>query len=220
LLNSDGCPEFPESEWTNILSGRVVNLDVVFGGRFTTSNDNRRTEVLGEIEIKYGTAVPKRTVTSVGDWVIAFTRTTLATTYAFPHRASELVEYSTYILDLFTATNIAFHDRIIAFDKAVRTRVGTTRSVELWDFERFADLKLTYVDSTGSGIGAHAAQSSSQSRQTGAGSKSSRKGEACNRWNDGVCTLTASACRRSHVCNICKKSGHKGVECKDRDKKP
>jgi hypothetical protein len=32
LLNSDGCPEFPESEWTNILSGRVVNLDVVFGG--------------------------------------------------------------------------------------------------------------------------------------------------------------------------------------------
>jgi hypothetical protein len=84
-INSDACPKFPDSEWTNILSGRVINLDVVYRGRFTTSNDNQRTEVLGELEIKFGTAVPKRTVTTVGDWVIAFTRTSIATSYAFPH---------------------------------------------------------------------------------------------------------------------------------------
>jgi hypothetical protein len=51
LLNSDACPEFPDSEWTNVLTGRVVNLDVVYGARFTTSNDNRRTEVFVSISI-------------------------------------------------------------------------------------------------------------------------------------------------------------------------
>jgi hypothetical protein len=215
LTNSSNCPEFPDSEWQNVLAGRAVNLDVVFGNYFSVSNNDRRTESVGDIEIRYGTAVPKKYVSNVGDWAIAWGITSTAISYAFPNRTDELNGYGRYILSLFTTTNPLFHDRIIAFDKAVRRRVGSTRKYELSNHQDFADLKLTHMDSTGAGICPHAPQPSKPSSSS---SKPSRKNEACNRWNDGACTLSANACRRSHVCNVCKKSGHKGKECKDREK--
>ncbi|EDQ98967.1 uncharacterized protein LACBIDRAFT_318422 [Laccaria bicolor S238N-H82] len=34
LVNSPTCPEFPDSEWTNILAGRAINLDAVLSGYY------------------------------------------------------------------------------------------------------------------------------------------------------------------------------------------
>ncbi|KAF8239838.1 hypothetical protein L208DRAFT_1385452 [Tricholoma matsutake] len=38
---------------------------------------------------------------------------------------------------------------------------------------------------------------------------SRKKSEACNRWNQGLCTLEDTMCRWMHICNICKEKGHK-----------
>ena len=44
---------------------------------------------------------------------------------AFPHWASELVDYGEYIIGLFGATDVLFHDCVIAYDRAVRHRIGS-----------------------------------------------------------------------------------------------
>jgi hypothetical protein len=40
LINSLNCPEFPDSEWKNIVLCRAVNLDNVLSGQFSTSNND------------------------------------------------------------------------------------------------------------------------------------------------------------------------------------
>src|SRR6202050_4167724 len=40
VLRSRCVPEFPDSEWNNVLAGKVVNLDVVFSGMYLTVMDN------------------------------------------------------------------------------------------------------------------------------------------------------------------------------------
>jgi hypothetical protein len=149
LTNSPICPEFPESEWTNVLAGRAVNLDHVLSGYYSISNNDERTEHVGEVEIKFGTISPTKVVSTAGDWSIAWNRTSRATTVAFPHRAGELGDYSEYIIGLFGATDILFHDRVIAYDRALRRRVGSRRDLELTDIHKFGDLKQLHMDSTG-----------------------------------------------------------------------
>jgi hypothetical protein len=40
VLESKCVPEFPDSEWNNILAGKAVNLDIVFSGMYSTVTDN------------------------------------------------------------------------------------------------------------------------------------------------------------------------------------
>jgi len=206
LVNSPSCPEFPDSEWTNILAGRAVNLDAVLSGYYSTSNNDERVESIGEVEIKFGTVALTKVVSSAGEWTISWNRTSCATSTAFPHRAGELADYVEYMVRLFAATDIHFHDRVILFDKAVRRRIGSHRDLELTDFNKFADLKAAHMDSTGAAVVQRASLATK--------SQSSRKKqEACNQWNDNLCLLDSSQCRRLHVCNKCSKGRHKGPDC-------
>jgi hypothetical protein len=216
LTNSTNCPEFPDSEWPNVLAGRAVNLDIVFSGYYSTSNNDKRIETVGELEIRFGTTPAKRVVASVGDWTIAWGIASTAIAYAFPNRFDELTSYGRFVLSLFASTSSIFHQRVISFDKAVRRRVGATRRLELTDYQSFADLKASHLESTGAAVGFSASQqSTTQRKSTLSSTKPSRKDEACNKWNDNACTLSATACKRSHICNVCKKAGHKGKDCKD-----
>ena len=138
--------------------------------------------------------------------LMSWNKTSRATSTAFPHRAGELADYAEYIVGLFAATDIHFHDRVILFDKAVRRRIGSRRDLELTDFNKFADLKAAHMDS----IGAAVVQRASLATKN---PSSRKKQEACNRWNDNLCLLDGSQCRRLHVCNKCSKGGHKGPDC-------
>jgi hypothetical protein len=64
----------------------------------------------------------------------------------------ELTSYGEYITSLFTATNATFHARVIAFDKAVRRRVGSVRNIELSEHDKFTDLKLAHIEPIGISI--------------------------------------------------------------------
>ncbi|EDR05137.1 uncharacterized protein LACBIDRAFT_329907 [Laccaria bicolor S238N-H82] len=192
LVNSPTCPEFPDSEWTNILARRAVNLDAVLSGYYSTSNNNERVEEIGDLEICFGTVNPTKTVSTAGEWSIAWNRASQATSTAFPHRAGELAEYAEYIVGLFAATDAHFHDCVILFDKAVRRRIGTRRDLELTDLNKFSDLRSTHMDS----IGAAVVQRASLATNIKPNSTSQKKiQEPCNRWNEGLCALEASQCR-------------------------
>ncbi|EDR07949.1 uncharacterized protein LACBIDRAFT_327129 [Laccaria bicolor S238N-H82] len=142
LVNSPTCSEFPDLEWTNILAGRAVNLDAVLSGYYSMSNKDEQVEEIGDLEIRFGTVNPTKTVSTAVEWSIMWNRAL----------AGELAEYAEYIIGLFTATDAHFHDRVILFDKAVWHCIGTRRDLELTDLNKFSDLRSTHMDSIGAAI--------------------------------------------------------------------
>jgi hypothetical protein len=212
LINEPDCPEFPDSEWKNVISGRAVNLDAVLSGQLSTTQDDPKVEKFGDLEISFGAVEPTKVVKNGGDWTIAWNKTVRATMFAFPHRIHELSSYGEYIVNLFSVTHPSVHSRVVAFDKAVRKRVGNVRNLELTDFEKFADLKIAHMDSIG--VSVVSGTSKDKGDQKGKRGKNWKKDEPCNKWNDGKCNQAEEDCRRRHVCNKCRKGGHKGKECR------
>ena len=212
LVNQPDCPEFPDSEWKNVISGRAVNLDAVLTGQLSTTNDDLKTERFGDIEVTFGAVELTKTVKDGGDWSIAWNKTVRAIVFAFPHRHSELTLYGEYIINLFAVTHPTVHSRVIAFDKAVRRRAGSVRNLELSAFEKYADLKIAHMDSIG--VAVSSGPSKGDKGKGGKHGKGWKKDEACNKWNDGKCDKEEEECRRKHVCNNCGKGGHRGKECR------
>jgi hypothetical protein len=212
LTNQPDCPEFPDSEWKNVLSGRAVNLDAVLSGQLSTTNDDLKTEKFGDIEVSFGTVEPTKVVKNGEDWSIAWNRTVRAIEFAFPHRHQELTSYGEYIINLFAVIHPSVHNRVLAFDKAVRRRVGSVRDLELSAFEKYADLKIAHMDSIG--VAVSSGPSKGDKGKGGKRGKTWKKDEPCNKWNDGRCNQEEEECRRQHVCNKCGKSGHRGKDCR------
>lgn len=209
LTNQPDCPEFPDSEWNHIITGRAVNLDAVLSGQLSTTNDDLKIEKFGDIEVSFGAVEPTKTVKNGGDWSIAWNRTVRATVFAFPHRMHELTSYGEYIINLFAVTHPSVHARVIAFDKAARKRVGSVRNLELSEFEKFTDLKIAHMDSIGVSVASKGEEGSKGKRN-----KNWKKSEPCNKWNDGKCGQEEEDCRRRHICNRCEKAGHRGKDCR------
>lgn len=126
FINHPGCPEFPHTEWDNIIAGRPVDLGVVL------SDDGR-----------------SQTVTTSSDWIRAWMRLAKAYRFAFPRRTEELRAYEEYIINKFDSSHVPYHFRVINFDKAVRKRVGSRRDLELSDFQKFEDLDISYFHQMG-----------------------------------------------------------------------
>jgi len=61
------CPEFPDSEWTNILACHAINFDAVLTGYYSTSNNDECIESIGNLDIKFGTVAPTKIVSSAGN---------------------------------------------------------------------------------------------------------------------------------------------------------
>jgi hypothetical protein len=212
LVNEPDCPEFPDSEWKNVISGRAVSLDAVLSGQLSTTNDDLKVQKFGDLKISFGAVEPTKLVKNGGDWSIVWNRTVRAIIFAFPHRLRELTSYGEYIINLFSVTHSSVHSRVIAFDKAVRKRAGSVRNLELSDFEKFADLKIAHMDSIG--VSVISGTSGDDGNKKGKHRKGWKKEEPCNNWNEGKCSQAEDDCRRQHVCNKCKKAGHKGKDCR------
>ncbi|KAH9858115.1 hypothetical protein C2E23DRAFT_718871 [Lenzites betulinus] len=215
INSSASAPEFPESEWTNVLTGRAIDLDHVFAGRYTPGSEEKVSERIGGLELSYRAPVPAKKITSFGEWVFAWKRASVAVTFAFPHRREELDAYGEYIIGLFGALAPPVHSRILDFDRAVRKRVGSARRLLLTDFSELADLKIQYIDA----CGANVYRADSSARDSGASSRrptGGRQKEACRRWNseEGAgCPNKASDCPYRHTCASCGSKGHKRHEC-------
>jgi hypothetical protein len=207
ILTAASAPQFPNSEWSNILVGAMVDLDRIISGSFAVSSDNRDVEVIGGLQLKFGAAKPAKQVKTSGDWFIAWRLYTQAIAFAFPHRRSELDTYGVQVLALFAATLPANHTNILSLDKAIRVRVGNRRDLLLMDNASFDDLRLYWLNPIGAGV----AETDGKSR--GKGRTDFRSDEACGRWNRGACQSKSLECKYRHVCQGCG-GPHKVDECK------
>jgi len=88
LLNCNrSLPQFPQSEWLNLLSGNAIDLDHVFSNIYTISCDVKESVEIGkQIEVLHGASKPAKTVKTHGDWVIAWDSLVDATLFVFEHR--------------------------------------------------------------------------------------------------------------------------------------
>ena len=113
-------PQFPNSEWTNVIIRAMVDLDHVISGFFSISIDNQDVEVIGGIQFKFGATRASKHVKTSRDWFVAWDMYAKAVVFAFPHRQCELQVYGQHILGLFSTTSVGHHTHILLFDKAVR----------------------------------------------------------------------------------------------------
>ncbi|CAL1707956.1 unnamed protein product [Somion occarium] len=165
LVNSSGAPEFPDAEWTNILSGKPVNLDHVFSGHYSAGQEEKQVEKLGGLEISYRPTAPSKRVETFSDWVYAWNRTVSAIAYAFPNRSSELRAYADHILGIFGALATPLHYRVLELDKAIRSRVASRRDLLLTDYSSFIDLQMQYIHTAGANVYQNSSERSASSAQ-------------------------------------------------------
>ena len=211
LLNSPRLPQFPDSEWSNLIAGRAINLDHVLAGQYSVAHDERRTECVGEIEFITGPAKPARVVDTHGKWVIAWDQAVDTTIFAFLHCSSELRDYGRYISQLFACFPDSLHPRVIQFDRAVRIRVSHRRDLLLTDYHLFTDLHVLWIQNAGA---SNTKSGDSEKRSRGLASGGSRWREACRRWNEGRCPNTVANCTYAHICAKCHSNAHTSNDCK------
>jgi len=211
LLNASYLPQFPDGEWTNILSGRFVDLDHVLSGIYAVGPDERRKEKLGALEITVGSCAPAKTVRSHSDWTITWESYLDAAVFVFPNRQIELNGYGKFVRQLFTSFPSDKHLRVIHYDKAVRLRVSQRRDVLLSEHAQFTDLSLLWLQN-GGGSSAPATGEGRGHRISTASSSRIRR-EACRRFNAGTCPNSQASCDYIHVCSKCRATGHVASSC-------
>jgi hypothetical protein len=134
-------PQFPQSEWLNLLAGNSVDLDHIFSNIYSiTQEDQESVSIRKNLELLHGSSVPAKTVKTHGDWVIAWEALVDTTQFVFKHRRLELQLYGRHIQRYFASIPPQFHSHIINYDRAVRIRVAQRRDLELTDFAEFSDL--------------------------------------------------------------------------------
>ena len=139
---------------------KIINLDSIFSGFYSTSTDNQHTKNIREVEFKFGTKDSSKPVTTHRDWTIAFDLTHNTYLFAFAHRAEKLKLYQRHILQQFATKQESEHLRVIALDKAIKKQVSEWRNLLLSDFEQFSDLQSMHLNHFG------AAEPSLASRST------------------------------------------------------
>ena len=95
IINSLQAPPFSHLEWLNIIAGTMVDLDHVISRSFAVTNDNRETESLRGMEVKFRITKPIKQVKTSGDWFIAWGIYSKAAVYVFPDRKEEFNDYGT-----------------------------------------------------------------------------------------------------------------------------
>ena len=210
LVNTPGVPQFPDSEWTNILSGRPVDLDRVISNLYTADTISEHLQQLGSgVKLVTESVPPIKTVSDHSSYTIAWESYVDAVSFAFPHRKGELTTYGMQIKQLFRSIPPERHSRVIQYDKAIRIRVAQRRDLLLTDTSAFSDLALLWLHFPN-----HSGLPSERGGRSGnAAGGSSRRRDACRRWNEDRCPDSASICKYAHVCSRCRNTGHTIAAC-------
>lgn len=211
LLNSPCLPQFPDTEWANLLAGKSVNLDHVYTAIYSATADDRKREKLGAVEIVVGgSGTPAKNVESESAWTTSWEHFVEAALYIFPHRDTEFKVYGKFIKQLFTSLAPNRHLRVIAYDKACRIRASQRRDVLLSDSSQFVDLQLLWLNDSGGGSARDIARTST-TKPANSGAKARRA--VCRRFNAGRCPNDAASCAYAHLCNKCNGSSHGESTC-------
>jgi hypothetical protein len=147
LLNCNKpVPQFPQSEWLNLLNGYAIDLDHVFSNIYTISHNVSEIVELGKsVELLHGSSAPAKTVKTHGDWVITWDCLVEAILFVFKHRKSKLQAYGKHIQRFFASLPSQFHNQVISYDRAVCIRAAQRRGFKLSSLSEFADLQIQWI---------------------------------------------------------------------------
>ena len=199
----------PSSQWERIFKGEAVDLNQIFASLHHIVPDEERTGRLGDTEISFGVAEPRKRISTAAEWSTAWRRASKAIGFAFPHRREELLEYGDYIESEFAAKVSSSHHKLLLYDVALRNEVGAGQHALLTDHNRFSRLYSAIV--MPDGIEGHSDKDPNRKP-----SKSKQKGdkpEICNKYNAGTCKNSDAECRYRHLCKNCHKPGHSNKDC-------
>ncbi len=132
-------------QWERILRGETLNLDHFLSSIVCTQVDEDRKAHLGETHLTFSTSEAKRKVRNSADWASAWRRASEAIVFAFPHRHKELEQYQKHIQVVFDAQQPHAHQRVIAYDIAVRNFINGGQTSLLTDQEKFSHLYAAIV---------------------------------------------------------------------------
>lgn len=196
-----GAPtNFPDSEWTNLLQGRAIDLNSVHANFHILQPLREDVARLGSISIVISSVDRSKTLKTADDWYFAWRKSLQATVLVFPHRRDELEKYTECIQRLFHATIPPAHERIFLLDQAIRGRVGGGQSSSLVDEFNSGTLQLAFMHPGGVEF--------RNSRP-----KNKGRPNVCNRYNSKAGCKGAPNCHYQHVCRWCGYSGHGRTTC-------
>lgn len=219
VLLSPSSPDFPDSEWAALLSGRACNLDIVFANIHSPVISDHHSHQLGEFTIQYSPPVIGKVIKTHGDWTTSWMKYSAAVIFAFPGRGAELGAYAAHMNGLFSAIVASMHPRVISYDQAVRKYVGTQRTFLLSETERFSHIKFAHIDNMGSAVAAPVSPGSDPHatsilpQMMTPANRPRGEVDVCRRWNAGDCPHKHGKCRFLHVCANCSLSGHNTAAC-------
>ena len=125
VANNFQVPEgIPSSQWDRLLRGESVDLNQILSSMHFIQLDEEKKGHMGSAEVVFAITEAKRQVKTGSEWSTAFRRASKATTFLFPHRREELLEYAEYIEGLFAPKQVGAHSKVILYDQSVRNQVG------------------------------------------------------------------------------------------------
>jgi hypothetical protein len=204
----------PSSQWERILKGESVDLNHIFALLHHVVPDEERTGRLGDTEITFGVAEPKKRISTAAEWSSTWRRASRAISFAFPHRRDELVEYGDYIESEFAAKVVSSHHKLLLYDVALRNEVSGGQQHLLTDPSHFSRLYSAIVLPDG----VESSSDKSTGKKTVKGQLRGDKPEICNKFNIGTCKNTSSACKYRHLCKNCGGPDHGKKDCPDGSK--
>ena len=203
---------FPDSEWTNILRGKPINLDHVLSSLHHIASVKENVGRLRDPEISLGSSEPTRRIQTNGEWISAWNVASRAVSFIFPHRVDELREYGEYINRQFSVKVVSAHRKIILYDVAIRNEVAGGQCFLLTDTQRFNHLYSAIVMPDGI-----VSEYGKSSHSNGGKASGSRANTVCNRFNSGSgCKSSDVDCRFKHICKLCHRTGHGQNQCSNR----
>ena len=209
LFSARGLPEVPDSKWVKVLQGKVVDLNIIISAIHLTVTDNWATQTFRDFEFWFGHLKPTKTVRNHRDWLIAYSMFQHMMWFIYPHRESELIQYSEYITTYFASADAGGQNHVLNLDKAIRHWSGSVNNMSLGQFEKFRFLEVQHVFSKAAGD--QSAQGGSSTGQHGVSTWWSK--DLCQLFNQGKCGKQAPKCWYRHVCIGCGKEGHAEKEC-------
>jgi len=207
--------EFRPPNGSRFFREKSLNLDHFLSSIVRTQIDEDRKARIGETHLTFSTSEAKRKVRNTADWAAAWRWASEAVVFAFPHRREELEQYQKHIQVKFDARRTYTHQRIIAYDIAVRNFVGGGQTSLLTDCEKFSHLYSAIV--LPDGIEFTSSFPSSSTRRTAPARTSKGATETCNKFNT-YSGCSHSPCKYKHICKKCG-GDHPQNECDNSQRK-
>ena len=127
---------FPSSQWEWILKGDPVDLNQVFASLHHIVPDEERKGRMGDMEISFGVAEPKKHISTAAEWSASWRRAYKVIFFTFPYRKDELNEYDDYT---------SSHHKLLLYNVALRNEVAAGQHILLTDHNRFSRLYSAIV---------------------------------------------------------------------------